>query len=87
MTEVEVSGDKLRPELPPITLVNKNTRIPLHMLSIIYAHPQVAVLRGDKHEVSSLALSPDQTTLAAGYEDGCVRLWSVASCDSHITFR
>ena len=64
-----------------------HTRIPLHMLSIIFAHPQVAVLRGDKHEVSSLALSPDQTTLAAGYEDGCVRLWSVASCDSHITFR
>lgn len=65
-----------------------HTRIPLHMLPIIiYTHPQVAVLRGDKHEVSSLALSPDRTTLAAGYEDGCVRLWSVASCDSHITFR
>ena len=48
---------------------------------------QVAVLHGDKHEVSSLALSPDQATLAAGYEDGSVRLWSVASYDSRITFR
>ena len=49
--------------------------------------PQVAVLHGDKHEVSSLALSPDQTSLAAGYEDGSIRLWGLADRDCRITFR
>lgn len=36
----------------------------------------VATLEGGKHAVSCLALSPDNTHIAAGYEDGTVKIWN-----------
>jgi len=47
---------------------------------------QVALWRGDKHEVTALALSPDGATAAVGYADGSVQLWQHPSGISITTF-
>jgi hypothetical protein len=47
----------------------------------------VRVLAGDKEEVTCLAANSERTILAAGYRDGKILLWSLATGTSDITFR
>ncbi|KPP62690.1 WD repeat-containing protein 3-like [Scleropages formosus] len=46
----------------------------------------VLVLRGSKHEVTYLSPSPDGARLAVGYEDGAVRIFSLLSGESSVSF-
>ncbi|CAH3183156.1 unnamed protein product [Porites evermanni] len=47
---------------------------------------KVAMLKGDKHEVTALQVSPDQQVLAVGYEDGTVKLWKLQDSLCQVTF-
>ncbi|XP_063302055.1 WD repeat-containing protein 3 [Pelobates fuscus] len=47
---------------------------------------KVLILRGVKHEVTYLCASPDGLSLAVGYEDGSIRIFSLLSGESGITF-
>jgi len=42
------------------------------------------VLEGDKHEVTSLAVSSDHSTIAIGYSNGLIRIWNVTNDDCSI---
>eukprot|EP01137_Pigoraptor_chileana_P007127 Opistho-2@52294 len=44
------------------------------------------VLRGDKHEVTCLARSPDSRSLAVGYSDGSIKIWNTADGTNTVTF-
>ena len=44
----------------------------------------MCVLEGDKHEVTSLAVSSDHNTVAIGYSNGLIRIWNVANDDCSI---
>ena len=49
---------------------------------------QVGVLHGGNAEVTSLALGTGpHRVLAAGYEDGSIRLWDIESHDCQVTLR
>ena len=48
---------------------------------------RVCRLKGDKKEVTSLAVGVDGKTIAAGHEDGVVVLWDMESQASHVTLR
>ncbi|CAG2197288.1 DIP2 [Mytilus edulis] len=43
-------------------------------------------LKGDKHEVTALAKSPDKKHIAVGYNDGMVKVFDVASGDLVVNF-
>ncbi|KAM9320420.1 WD repeat-containing protein 3 [Gastrophryne carolinensis] len=47
---------------------------------------KVLILQGQKHEATQLCPSPDGLSLAVGYEDGSIRVFSLLSGDSGITF-
>ena len=53
---------------------------------------KVSVLSGVGHEVTSLCkanitdTASEDHLLAAGYEDGTVRIWDMESCDCRVTF-
>ncbi|KAL4609161.1 WD repeat-containing protein 3 [Arapaima gigas] len=47
---------------------------------------KVLILQGTKHEVSYLCPSPDGSHLAVGYEDGAVRIFSLLSGESSVSF-
>lgn len=47
---------------------------------------QVKTLQGDKHEVSSLARSPDHAYLAVGYMNGSIKTFDLTTGESLVTF-
>ncbi|XP_056145530.1 WD repeat-containing protein 3 [Lampris incognitus] len=47
---------------------------------------KVLILQGNKHEVTFLCPSPDGVHIAVGYEDGTVRLFSLLSGESNVSF-
>ncbi|XP_068428637.1 WD repeat-containing protein 3 [Clinocottus analis] len=47
---------------------------------------KVLILPGQKHEVTFLCPSPDAVHLAVGYEDGAVRIFSLLSGESSVSF-
>lgn len=47
---------------------------------------QVLILQGNKYEVTNLCPSPDGGHLAVGYEDGTVRIFSLLSGESSVSF-
>lgn len=48
---------------------------------------RVCTLKGNKREVTSLAVGADGKTVAVGHEDGAVVLWDVDAQASHVTLR
>ena len=48
---------------------------------------RVCTLKGDKREVTSLAVGADGKTVAVGHEDGAVVLWDMEAQASHVTLR
>ncbi|KAM6956002.1 WD repeat-containing protein 3 [Lycodopsis pacificus] len=47
---------------------------------------KVLILKGQKHEVTFLCASPDGVHVAVGYEDGAVRIFSLLSSESSVSF-
>ena len=49
----------------------------------------MCILEGDKHEVTSLAVSSDDNTVAVGYSNGLIRVWNVSNdvCCCNTTLR
>jgi len=47
---------------------------------------KVMTLKGDKHEVMSLAKSKDNKTIAVGYNDGTIKLWDLKNNTSEVSF-
>lgn len=47
---------------------------------------KVLILQGQKHEVTFLCASPDGIHIAVGYEDGAVRIFSLLSSESNVSF-
>ncbi|XP_004648096.1 WD repeat-containing protein 3 [Octodon degus] len=47
---------------------------------------KILILQGLKQEVTCLCPSPDGLHLAVGYEDGCIRIFSLLSGEGHVTF-
>ena len=47
---------------------------------------QFSSLKGDKHEVTALAKSPDKAHIAVGYNDGMIKVFDVASGDVMVNF-
>ncbi|XP_076850458.1 WD repeat-containing protein 3 [Brachyhypopomus gauderio] len=47
---------------------------------------KVLILEGKKHAVTYLSASPDGVHLAVGYEDGSVRIFSLLSGESNVSF-
>ena len=47
---------------------------------------QQFILKGEKHEVTRIARSPDKTHLAVGYTDGTVCVFDLMSGEKTITF-
>ncbi|KAL0963596.1 hypothetical protein UPYG_G00308390 [Umbra pygmaea] len=47
---------------------------------------KVLILKGNKHEVTYLCPSPDGVHIAVGYEDGAVRIFSLADGQSNVSF-
>uniref|UniRef100_A0A3P8XNQ5 WD repeat-containing protein 3 n=1 Tax=Esox lucius TaxID=8010 RepID=A0A3P8XNQ5_ESOLU len=47
---------------------------------------KVLILKGNKHEVTCLCPSPDGVHVAVGYEDGVVRIFSLVSGESSVSF-
>ncbi|PVD28024.1 hypothetical protein C0Q70_10605 [Pomacea canaliculata] len=48
---------------------------------------KVQILKGDKHEVSRVAKTPDDRHLAVGYMDGSIRVFEVVTGEIKITFQ
>ena len=48
---------------------------------------RACTLKGDKREVTALAVGADGKTIAAGHEDGMVVLWNMEAQASHVTLR
>ena len=46
----------------------------------------MATLHGDKHNVTSLAASPDCQHVAVGYSNGTVRVFELRTGESNVTF-
>lgn len=44
------------------------------------------ILEGQKHEVTFLRPSPDGVSIAVGYEDGAVRIFSLLNGESNVSF-
>lgn len=47
---------------------------------------KVLILKGNKHEVTFLCPAPDGLHVAVGYEDGAVRIFSLADGESSVSF-
>ncbi|TNN04422.1 hypothetical protein fugu_001451 [Takifugu bimaculatus] len=47
---------------------------------------KVMILEGQKHEVTFLRASPDGVSIAVGYEDGAVRIFSLLNGESNVSF-
>ena len=47
----------------------------------------MCVLEGDKHEVTSLAVSSDDNTVAVGYTNGLVATYNVTTAHCNVTLR
>lgn len=47
---------------------------------------QFITLKGDKHEVTALAKSPDRKHVAVGYNDGMIKVFDIASGDLEVNF-
>jgi hypothetical protein len=47
---------------------------------------KVCVLAGEKHEVTSLVVSPDEKYVTVGYNDGSVKIWDWESQTNPVTF-
>ena len=61
-------------------------RFPNLVISLIVFALQVAVLQGDKYEVTAIAASPDCQHLACGYVDGTIRIFSLITGEANIVF-
>ncbi|XP_048577816.1 WD repeat-containing protein 3 [Nematostella vectensis] len=46
---------------------------------------KVLVLKGSKSEVTGMAISPDNKSLAAGYEDGTIKIWGLKHGNCQVT--
>ena len=47
---------------------------------------QLATLEGEKHEVTTLASSPDKLHLAVGYTDGTIKIFNILTGEVAVTF-
>uniref|UniRef100_A0A663LRP4 WD repeat-containing protein 3 n=1 Tax=Athene cunicularia TaxID=194338 RepID=A0A663LRP4_ATHCN len=58
----------------------------LFLIELVTGSSTVLILKGLKQEVSCLCPSPDGLHLAVGYEDGSIRVFSLLSGETNITF-
>uniref|UniRef100_A0A8B9H432 WD repeat domain 3 n=1 Tax=Astyanax mexicanus TaxID=7994 RepID=A0A8B9H432_ASTMX len=47
---------------------------------------KVLILQGSKHDATYLCPSPDGVHIAVGYEDGCVRIFSLLNGENNVSF-